>query len=543
MINSVERLSQWIVDTATLIASGREPLADEPPQFLETPKLIPALLQMIAAIDENTLKENQPLYSACLFGLDTCVSQLHFAIDNGNKRARSTMDQLMDQLATVIQKSTQSINFWLPILTSFYEAGVVLSPALQDMYLVLAEEEGDAMQGEPVDHLQSMRDLIEELSDLSAFELASHFFAQSHAMPADFFADLVTSLCQIETGHEAAILTLLHPQQVVREMVVLALDDMLPTITLSPTGLSRLQAIQAWYPEAYQKTMTRWVRNQRKKGVVFATPMAAKITKLQGSEIDGGGAEGLFLQLKSGRATRLAGLLFKDGFGIKDAWITPGITVGEVTKYCRDVLNDGVILRRIDADYMQQMTNHFLAMTLERGDVPSLHFLEFQEALGIHFVPEPLNVSEVLETLKVQVEPFTPAVIEAALKRSGNWLRAKRFAASWYLESEQIDKRVNQNCYFSEGTKVCSLEKAMEDVFQYCLNPARSAWVFHFLWVALWLKAGARKNEKTWQDSVLLAHAIDSGMPLKEIPLMQEICHQSVLNSIETMQDRRTHLN
>jgi hypothetical protein len=540
---AVESLSQWIVDAAALIAAGREPLSAEPPQFLEEPTLAPALVQMIAAIDEETLSDNQPLYSACLFALDVCVSQFHFASDNGNKRATQAMDVLMDDLAVMIQKGSQSINFWLPMMSAFYEAQVPLSQALQDIYLVLAEEESEAFQVEGFDHLQSMRDLIAELSDLTSFELAAHFFAQSHAMPADFFGDLVTDLCRIEEGQDAALLTLLHPQEEVREVVMLALDNAMPMLTLSGISLSRLQAIQAWLPADYQETITRWLRDQRKKGVIFAQPTPSVLVKAQASEIDGGGAEGVFLQLKQGRSTRLAGLLFKDGFGIKDAWLTPGITVTEVTNYCREVLNDGVMLRRVDLDYIRIMTGHFLAVTLEKGNIPGLHFLELQEALGLHFLPAFLDVPSLIAELSVQIEPFTQAVIDKAFKRSNVWLETKPFAVSWYLENDQIDKSVNKNCYFSNGTKVCRFEEAMQDVFKNNMEPSRAHWVFHFLWVALWLKAGARKNEKIWQDSLLIAHAIQSGTPLQDVPIMQKICHQSVLNSVETMRDRRTHLS
>ncbi|MCH9690226.1 MAG: hypothetical protein K0U24_02855 [Gammaproteobacteria bacterium] len=543
MMTPVEILGQWVVDAATLIASGKEPFADEPPQFLEEPTLPPALVQIIATIDEATLSDNQALYSACLFALDVCVSQLHFAADNGNKRAEKALGNLMDCLVSVIQKSTQSINFWLPMMGAFYDAQVPLSPALQEMYLALAEEESAAFEDEGVDHIESMRDLIKELADLNAFELAAHFFAQSHAMPTDFFGGLMVDLCSIEEGQDAALLALLHPRADVREMVILALDNLISSLTLSSISLSRLQAIQMWMPEAYQDMITRWLREQRKKGVVFAKISPATLVKMQASEIDGGGAEGVFLQLKAGRSTRLVGMLFKDGFGIKDAWVTPGITVDEVTRYCHDVLNDGVILRRVDLNYICMVTNHFLALTLEKGNMPGLHFLELQEALGVHFTPECLDVPRLIDELSVQIEPFTETVVEASFKRSSRWIETKLFATSWYLENERLDKVVNSCCSFVDGVKTCRFEEAIAAVFQTEMEAARDAWAFHFLWVALWLKAGARKNEKTWQDSLFIAHAIQAGTPLQDIPIMQKICHQSVLNSIETMRDRRTHLS
>lgn len=543
MTKPMAYLQQWIVDAATLIAAGEEPLSEAPPQFLEDPALAPALIQMTAAIDEATLDTNQPLYSACLFALDVCVSQLQFALENGNKRARQTMDALMDALVVAIREGAQTINFWLPAMNAFYDAQVPLSSELQDIYLVLAEEESEVVQAEGADHFESLQVLIEELSDLTTFELTAHFFAQSHPMPADFFGDLVVDLCNLDAGQDAAILTLLHPREEVRAVVMMALDHMMPILTLSAISLSRLQAIQAWLPEAYQATVTHWLREQRKKGVVFAKKTPAKVSKIQASEVDGGGAQGIFLQLKRARETRLAGLLLKNGFGIKDAWITPAISMAEVTRYCRDVLEDGVSLRRVDLDYICLLTNHFLAVTLEKNQVPGLHFLELQEELGVHFIPERLDVDALIERLSVQIEPFTEATIEGAFKRSSRWLETKSFAVSWYLENEHLDKTVNHFCYFEDGVKICRIEAAMDAVFKQDMEAMRAHWRFHFLWAALWLKAGSRKNEKVWQDSFLIAYAIHTGTSLDEIPIMQRICHRSILNSVETMRDRRTHLS
>ena len=106
-----------------------------------------------------------------------------------------------------------------------------------------------------------------------------------------------------------------------------------------------------------------------------------------------------------------------------------------------------------------------------------------------------------------------------------------------------MDKIVNQHSVFVDGVKVCHLANAMDAVFVEEMEPNREKWQFHFLWVALWAKAAARKNEKTWQDSFLIAYTIREGVPLKEIPIMQEICHLSVLHSVETMQERKTYLS
>jgi hypothetical protein len=539
----VEQLGQWIDKMAAMIDAGDDPMSEEQLRFDQLPELVPTLIHQLSTMDASLLDSNQAYFSALIFALDVCVTQLRFAGESGNRRAAHLMEDLMKSLTDAIEQGPQGLNFWLPVLNAFYDAQVELSPALQEAYLTLSEEESEAFQDENIDHIESIRDLINELSDLSTFELAGHFFAQSHAMPPEFFGDLMMDLCSIDEGQDAALLALLHPRAEVREIVMMALDTLMPSMTLSSISLSRLQAIETWAPEACRDQIAYWIREQRKKGVVFRQEAPATLTKIEASEIDGGGAQGLFLQLKQNRTTRLAGVLFKDGFGVKDSWITPAITVTEAKRYCREVLDDGVTLRKVDLEYITTMTNHFLALTLEQGNMPNLHFLEFQEEVGIHFLPKPLDVPQILEQLAVQIEPFTPRVVEDAFKRSSQWLHTKPFAASWYLENEGIDKWVNRCCSFEDGVKICRFEEAMKAVFEHELEDARDDWVFHFLWVALWLRAGARKNEKMWQDSFLIAHAIHTGTPLSEIPIMERICHQSVVNSIETMCDRRTHLS
>ena len=188
------------------------------------------------------------------------------------------------------------------------------------------------------------------------------------------------------------------------------------------------------------------------------------------------------------------------------------------------------------------MTNHFLAETIKQGLMPDLHLLEIQEELGVHFLPMSLDAAALMEHIAVEINPFTADTLDASLKRSKSWPKNKRFTESWYVENAQIDKLVNRCCSFVDGVKVCRFDEAMHDVFEFEMETNREHWVFHFLWIALWLKSKKRKNEKLWQDSFLIAHTIESGRPLQEIPIMQSICRQSVINSIETMHERRTHL-
>ena len=544
MTNDLTELHHLLTEMATLIERNDDPNPQLYALFFQQPELSLRLVDIINNLEEENLNEGLSLYSACVFSLDICVAQLQGTADAKNKTSAKTLAQLMNHLAEAINSGKHTLSFWLPILNSFYEAHADLSQELKDAYFDLASEEEELIEpGDQLSHLDSIRDLIHELSDLSVFEIAENFFAQSYAMPADFFADLIVDLYNIEEGADIALLTLLHPKAEVREVAIGTLDQIIPQVTLTSVSLSRLQVIKYWYPESYHETLNLWIKIQRKKGVVFAPePELAKIM-IKATEIDGTGSQGIFIHLHQHRKNRLAGLLLKYGIGLKDTWITPIISSIEVKDYYRQAFDENVTLREVDLDYFVMMMEHFLATTSAAGDIPQVHFLELQELLGIRLRPALLDLDYLFAQLSVQITPFTQEVISESLLRSKTWLKSKSFTESWYLESPLVDKIVNHNSSFIDGIRVCRLVDAMDAVFAEEMELNRDKWQFHFLWVALWAKAKARKNEKIWRDSFLIAYTIHEGSLLKDIPMMQAICRETVINSVETMQDRRTHLS
>lgn len=544
MTNNTQELQRVIADMAVLIEQNAEPDPQLYAFFFQHPEIGFELIQLINNLGEEWVHDGPPIYSACVFALDICIAQLQASTEANNKNAAKLLSQLMNYLAEVIDTHHHSLSFWLPVLNAFYEVHVELTDELKDAYYDLASQEDNTSEvDDHFDHLDSIKDLIHELSDLTIFDITENFFAQSYAMPPDFFADLIVDLYSIEEGKDIALLTLLHPKAEVREIAVTTIDQLMNTITLTSTSLSRLQIIKYWYSAHYHAIFDRWIKIQRKKGVVFeAEPLSAKMA-IKATEVDGSGSQGVFIHGRKNKKNRLCGLLLKHELGIKDAWITPDIPAAEVADYYSKAFEDSVTLREVDLPYLQTIAEHFLAITVEKGDIPSLHFLEMLEFLGIRFRPNKIDLDYLFEQLSVQIIPFTQEKITESLQRSRSWLKTKQFTESWYIENPTIDKIVNHNSSFVEGVKVCRLADAMDAVFSEEMELNRDKWQFHFLWIALWVKAKHRKNEKVWQDSFLIAYAIHQGYPLKDIPVMKEICYQTVINSVETMQERRTHLS
>ncbi|WP_454781386.1 hypothetical protein [Legionella sp. WA2022007384] len=543
MTSNSSELYNLLTEMATLIEQNAEPDPQLYILFFQQPELAFKLVDIISNLEEK-LDEGLSVYSACIFALDICVAQLQGAAESNNKITAKTLIELMNHLAEMINFRKHTLSFWLPVLNSFYESHVELTEDLKNAYYELASDEEEAIQeGEPISHLEAIRDLIHELADLNVFEIAENFFAQSYAMPADFFIDLMVDLYNIEEGADIALLILLHPNAEVREVAVNTLSQIIGMVTLSSISLSRLKTIKYWYPESYHALFDSWIKIQRKQGVVFAPePEEAKVN-IRATEVDGSGSQGVFLHVRKNRKNRLCGLLLKYELGLKDAWITPSLSSKDVKDYYNQAFDENVTLREVDLSYFKMMVEHFLAIAIEKGEIPNVQFLEIQEQLGIRLRPSRLDLDYLFEQLSIQITPFTQEVISGSLRRSKSWLKTKSFTESWYLENHLVDKIVNHNSTFVDGIRVCRMEEAMEAVFAEEMELNRDRWQFHFLWIALWMKSKEKRNEKIWRDSFLIAYTIHEGRPLKEIPVMQEICRQTVINSAETMQERRTHLS
>ena len=425
MMTDNHKLRQFINDVAVMLEQGKIPEPEHYKNSLIEPGFAIHLLDEINALPESAMDETPALYSACIFILDVVLAQLQVEIEQGSAVARKPLSQLMSYLAQKIVSGTHTLGFWLPVLNAFYEAHIEVSAELKEAYFNLVHEESSPEFADDATNINAIQNLIDELADLSVFDIAEYFFAQSYALPPDLYADLVIDLFNIEKGQDIAILSLLHPEPDVREAVLDTFDEMMTEVSLSSQSLSRLQSIKAWYPSQYQSRFESWIKTQRKKGVVFqkAVSLTDVPPHIKASEIDGSGAQGLFIEFKAHRSIRLGSLLFKQQIGIKDIWMTPPVSAAEAKRYYSEAFKESVMLKSVDLSYLCAMINHFLTLTIAKGNVPDLHLLEIQELLGVRFMPQRLDTDVVIEALAVKIAPFTPERLHTALKRSKSWCK------------------------------------------------------------------------------------------------------------------------
>lgn len=536
-------LQRWLHAVARAIETQIEPEELDSLRFTQDVSLSRYLIDALVALPEHDDEASRSYYSACIYAVDIAIIQIKTALENGHLKMAKFLEELMHYLAQAIRNSKHNMSFWMPILTAFYDVHVDLSPDLQDAYLALAEVDDE---GEAVDEgtqLETIRSMILDMSDLSSYEIVEHFFAQSYAMPPDFFIDLVLDLAQLAEGVELLPLLLLHPKADVRSILLQVLPDVLSELRLNSMSLSRLQAIKAWYPKDEQDIFDMMIRTQRKKGVSFARPVVPQKAVYWATEMDGSGSQGMYVQFQDKKKWRLAGMLVKEELGIKDAWMSSPMTKTDLQVYFASQGEHGIHLRHVNNAYLVRMANHFLSYNCQLGEFPDVHVMALAEALGTSFHPEPIALKACIEAELVRIQPFTQERVQAALTRSSQWLRSRAFAQSWFMESSAIDKIVNRFSQWQQGVRVCDMTRAHEAVLDELLLKQRDLWTFRFYWLYAWASVCPKKREHLAEDALILAHLLEEQYDMRNMTIFHDIAKQSVINSAETMSERRTHLH
>lgn len=534
----IEKLVESFQHNTPLSAEFYEELQKHPQYGLELLSLLPTLQQ--AAENEE---ESSPLLMACYHYIEMCLVQLKLAEEHFQKWAEQLIDQYQKALLKLMSTTTDS-SCWLPIINLFFDAEIPLNDDVKQMYLSVMEQ-SQKQQNNKAQQQILVEQLLSNESDASEFEIAELFLAQTNALPADYFPSFLKELLsfKLNKATNTAILFLLHPLAEVRNTIIQHANEIFAHINLPQSSMSRLLMIRHWLPEIERNPIELLLNNQRRQGQSFAKLGNAKIIELFATEMDGTGAQAMFLLIKRHDGYQAAGLLIKRYYGIKDTWLSPVLSKTEAKRYSQKNLQGGFYLRKINLDYLNLIISDHIYQAQKIDSVPHLNLLQLQELTGAQWQAQPLNIDLIYQQLLKQLPELNQQYQQKSLLRSAQWYKKYAFTESWFDESPELDKLVNQYCSFIDGVKHCNISKAVPVIMTQYFEPRREQWLDHFLWMSLWAKAHSRHNEYLWKDSFVIAQALYQNKPMLELPILQIICEHSILQSVETMENRKTHLS
>jgi hypothetical protein len=319
-------------------------------------------------------------------------------------------------------------------------------------------------------------------------------------------------------------LLLLDPEPVVRQAAVAVLEQVAGPQTFSPVMLRRTLLLRNWVPEAEREAIDRLVRKARMKGVVCAqwTPSPALV--IQCSMVDGSGAQSLILSTPTGRTGLFAGLLLKQGFGLRDAWCNLSLPRREITGSLKETQRE-MAWRATGRDHLDVVVQHHIARGLALQHPPPQSIVQIAEAIGAaDWKDRSIDVAAETEQLFAGLDAAANStLLIASLRRSGEWVERDPMMQSWFEDDAAIRVLV-------EGKPRPKRDVAVRRVLEEVLTARREIWAERLVLLLLWLRDSAEGDVpvERWQDCAVLARELLAGRPLTELPAMVAIAKRSV---------------
>ena len=208
-----------------------------------------------------------------------------------------------------------------------------------------------------------------------------------------------------------------------------------------------------------------------------------------------------------------AALLLKQGIGVRDAWVNPGLTKAEADMFLFQVASQADCYDG-DLDHVRLALGHALATSLVSGILPPFALVDVVERAGLAAInPEAVPVEGLVARLLADIpaERRTPAAVDEAVTGSAAWEDCFAFTGSWFEDVGAVDALL-------EGKRL-SMRRRAALVLDGYLPARRARWAELVAWTAMTL----RHDEETgddWMDFALVAAELLGDRPLADIPVM-----------------------
>jgi len=426
------------------------------------------------------------------------------------KRLDNKDNKLISQLFLKLNKDIANILFGLP--TDKY---IILSHILYSSNInfdfKLSFQEGISPQlfnnqdsDLPDIMPKSLPDLLATLKSYKfyndEFGLFENLAPMLFYMPEELQIEMIYQLllAKKHNAHEAAVLFLLHPEKIMRQLVI-KLFNTSDTKLFNSSDLRRLIVMRNWITLDEKKDYDSLIYNLRKGKLAPAPYPISKILRVVTTNADGAGAMMAFIESKQNNKRVAAGYIMKCNIGIRDTWMNPKCGKDHISMlieqtYAKD--KGGILYIDIDKELLIKLTKHFIHEGIVANRVPKSNFLQVCECAALkNITPDPLDIDEEILALEKIVNNKNPQMLngEDIIDQIDNWFNYSDAATSWFMEGEKIQ----ESCH--EGLKHFSLDDS--ELLDYmidkcCTEEALNAWKIKILTTCMVLSQ--KRNDFNW---------------------------------------------
>jgi hypothetical protein len=493
------------------------------------PQTLLSLLDTTVAASAAEPRDEE-LVAACHWLLANQLELIRYKLERDYDWASVVLDAYQENLIVLARAQTLRSEDWFALVNLLNVAKVPVRPEMSEALAKAALDAtppGEALspQGIPAEVSRAVDELGRSAKD--PFRVVEELADIGMLMPVELRAFITheLGLSSHAVLREAVPLLLLDPEPVVRRSAAAVLEQIASPQTFSPVMLRRALLLRNWIPEAERAAIDRLVRKARVKGVECAQWAPASALSIQCTIVDGSGAQSVVLTTPTGRIGLFAGLLLKQGFGVRDAWCDLSVPRREITRSLKEARCE-MAWRMTGRDHLNTVVQHHIARGLALGNLPQLQLLEIAEAIGAaDWKDRSLDMTAETEQLLAGscAAATSPAQIALSLRRSGEWIDRDPMVQSWFEDGAAVRALVDRRPRLKPDV---ALRRVLEEV----LPARRDAWAERLVLLALWLRdstEGALPAELS-QDCLVLARELRAGRPPAELPAMVAIAERSV---------------
>jgi len=506
-------------------------------QWLEaTPQSLESILGCAVDASMATPRDAKQ-FDALMAMLNHQLELIRYRSDRGHKWAIRMLDEYQEQVKDLAEaKALDNHEDLFSLVAALGHAKVPVKPELSEALMTAGPSLPDSVPPEHALDL-AVRPLIDELASnlTTPFEVMEALSDSASVTPPALrcFMAHELALSPHAVMRDAVPLMLLDADAEVRQAAALALDQIAAPDTLSPVSLRRAIALRNWIPEADRAALDQAIRKARVKGVQPAQWELAPELAQRASSIDGSGAQSMLFVSRSGKSGLFAGLLLKQGFGIRDAWCNRDMTRREIASMVANAQRE-MVVPEIERSYIDAVVQHGIAVGVASGHLPDPALLEIAEAVnGADWKDRAIDVAAETDRLfgELSAEQSSAGAVAASLRRSLAWMRENALWDSWFEDDAEVREAI-------AAAKQLDAGAAARLLLEGVMDGRRDVWAERFLLTALWARAvkagqppplGRAARAITWRDLAVLAREVRSARTLGDVPVMAEVAERTVI--------------
>ena len=481
------------------------------PRLAQSPDTLLALADRIAAATDEEMDGLVDLLSRAL---DTARMNR----ENSEAGAEALFATLEAGLEAASLKGTLGKVARFALCQAFTRAGLPAPDAIR-----VSDVDAELSGTMPAD-VPDIADLAAQIipDDLDPFEAYGVLQEALGAMPREPGFGFVVEMIAQGAPRMVAIgrFVLLHQDEGMQAAAALGFTRLAEAGGVNAALLSELIRVRRWLAAggaALDPAIKAALRREASGGAVARSWNVHRvITSLP----DGSGSQSVMALCSRGKTRAIAALLFKQGQGVKDAYVIPSSSRSEQEQQIAEISHH-IPVEEVDVAYLGPALTAALGDGLVAGHPPAPGLIEVAPMLGQgEAVPGDAGAADYLAAADPagEVAAMSAAQIGRKIGASRDWGDLFDITDSWFMSDAKL----------MEALGDARTEAAARKVVWAHLEARRDWWATVMARSALILRHSTDAAPRDWMEFAAVAHGLISGRALKKIPIFEDIVEMTL---------------